>query len=94
MSKVVGNEGSDAQLKGPRADRVFQLSLIKAEHRYSFRYELGAEQEMVRAILRMAKAPTNDLSAIDALVLSHQIGRNKAAILEKQNTTWDHDTYK
>lgn len=94
MSKVVGNEGSEAQLKGPCADRVFQLSLIKAEHRYSFRYELGAEQEMVRAILRMAKSPTNDLGAIDALVLSHQIGRNKAAILEKQNTTWDHDTYK
>ena len=87
MSKVVRNEGSEAQLKGPSADRVFQLSLIKAEHRYSFRYELGAEQEMVRAILRMAKAPNNDLSAIDALVLSHQIGRNKAAILEKQNTT-------
>ena len=94
MSDVVKNEGPEAQLQGQGANRIFQLSLIKAEHRYSFRYELGAEQEIVRAILRMAKDSTIDLSATDALVLSHQIGRNKAAILEKQDTTWDHDTHK
>jgi hypothetical protein len=94
MSDVISNDGSEAQLKGQGANRVFQVSLIKAEHHYTFRYELEAEQEIVKAILKMAKDPSNDLSTTDALVLSHQIGRNKAAILEKQDAIWDQDTHK
>ena len=39
----------------------------------------------------MANDPTNDLSAEDAWVLSHQIQRNRAESTKQEETTKDND---
>ena len=91
MSDVLENKDSLADQHEDHGADTFQLVLVKAEHRYCFRYEVGFEQQLIEAISHMANDPTNDLSAKDAWVLSHQIQRNRAGSTEQEEMIKDND---
>ncbi len=52
-----------------------QLSLVKGEQRYIFRYEPGEEAEVINAFASWAGDPDSDFDWFDAAVLSYQMGR-------------------
>jgi hypothetical protein len=54
---------------------VRQLSLVKGEHRYLFRYRLGNEADVIGAFASLASDGSTDFDWFDAAVLSYQMGR-------------------
>ncbi len=56
-------------------DVIRQLSLIKGNHRYVFRYRAGCEEELVDALAGLATDADCDFDWFDAAVLSYQMGR-------------------
>jgi hypothetical protein len=56
-------------------DVVKQLSLVKGDHRYVFRYHLGRETDVIEAFASMATDPDSSFDWFDAAVLSYQMGR-------------------
>ncbi len=54
---------------------VRQLSLVKGEHRYVFRYRTGQEADVINAFAAMANDRDSDFDWFDAAVLSYQMGR-------------------
>ena len=52
-----------------------QLSLVKGDHRYVFRYQAGREADIIATFASMASDPGKDFDWFDAAVLSYQIGR-------------------
>ena len=54
---------------------VRQLSLVKGEHRYVFRYQPGCEAEVISAFAELASAADSGFDWFDAAVLSYQMGR-------------------
>jgi len=56
-------------------EAVRQLSLVKGEHRYLFRYRPGHEAELIGAFARLASDVETDFDWFDAAVLSYQMGR-------------------
>jgi len=60
-----------------------QLVLVKGEHRFVFRYEQGAEAEVLTQMLELARDPDSEFDNFDAAVLSHQIGQQMSEQLRR-----------
>jgi len=56
---------------------VKQLSLVKGDHRYVFRYRSGHEADVIEAFASMAPDPESAFDWFDAAVLSYQMGRRR-----------------
>ncbi|MFQ5428874.1 MAG: hypothetical protein ACE5E1_01080 [Phycisphaerae bacterium] len=56
-------------------DAVRQLSLVKGQHRYLFRYRPGNEADVIGAFASLASDGASDFDWFDAAVLSYQMGR-------------------
>ena len=56
-------------------DVVKQLSLVKGDHRYVFRYGTGREADVIESFASMATDPDSPFDWFDAAVLSYQMGR-------------------
>ena len=52
-----------------------QLSLVKGDHRYLFRYRPGNEADVIAAFAGLASDDSSDFDWFDAAVLSYQMGR-------------------
>ena len=64
-------------------DLVRQLSLVKGEHRYVFRYQSGREAEIIGVFAEMAADSQREFDWFDAAVLSYQMGRRLEMDLEE-----------
>jgi len=62
---------------------VRQLSLVKGEHRYAFRYAGGREADVIATFASMAGEPELDFDWFDAAVLSYQMGRRLETELDE-----------
>lgn len=56
-------------------DTVRELSLVKGDHRYVFRYSNGREADVIEAFASMATDADSPFDWFDAAVLSYQMGR-------------------
>jgi hypothetical protein len=65
---------------------VQQLSLVKGEHRYVFRYPSGREADVIGAFASLANDPKSNFDWFDAAVLSYQMGRRLELELEQSST--------
>lgn len=59
---------------------IRQLSLVKGDERFIFRYQTGQEAEVIDAFASLAAERSSDFDWFDAAVLSYQMGRR----LEKE----------
>ena len=59
---------------------VRQLSLVKGEERFVFRYQAGQEPEIIDTFASLAANQRSSFDWFDAAVLSYQMGRR----LEKE----------
>ena len=64
-------------------DLVRQLSLVKGNHRYVFRYQAGREADIIATFASMASEAEQEFDWFDAAVLSYQMGRRLEMDLEK-----------
>lgn len=64
---------------------VRQLSLVKGQHRYLFRYSPGHEAEVIGAFASLASDAECDFDWFDAAVLSYQMGRRLEVELDELN---------
>ena len=64
---------------------VRQLSLVKGNHRYVFRYPAGNEEDIISSFATMAADPETEFDWFDAAVLSYQMGRRLEMDLEEIN---------
>lgn len=62
---------------------IRQLSLVKGEERFVFRYQPGQEAEVIDAFASMASDQDNRFDWFDAAVLSYQMGRRLESELDK-----------
>ncbi len=60
-----------------------QLSLVKGEERFVFRYQTGQESEVIDAFASMAAEEASGFDWFDAAVLSYQMGRRIETDLEQ-----------
>lgn len=67
-------------------NHVRQLSLVKGDHRYVFRYKAGREADIISAFAEMAADGEQDFDWFDAAVLSYQMGRRLEMDLEEART--------
>ena len=65
------------------SDVVRQLSLVKGNHRYVFRYPAGREADIIASFAQMASDADHDFDWFDAAVLSYQMGRRLEMDLEQ-----------
>jgi len=65
---------------------VRQLSLVKGDHRYVFRYQAGGEADIIAAFASMAADAEHEFDWFDAAVLSYQMGRRLEMDLEEVKT--------
>lgn len=56
-------------------ETVRQLSLVKGQHKYLFRYRPGDEAQVIGAFASLAADAGSDFDWFDAAVLSYQMGR-------------------
>jgi hypothetical protein len=68
------------------AQTIRQLSLVKGEERFVFRYAGGQEAEVIDAIAELAADPDSTLDWFDAAVLSYQMGRRLETELDQVAT--------
>ena len=54
------------------------LSLVKGEHHFCFRYDVGQETKVLDAMVEMVKQRELGFDWFDAAVLSHQLGQHLA----------------
>ena len=62
---------------------IRQLSLVKGEERYVFRYEAGHEAQVIDAFASRAADQDNPFDWFDASVLSYQMGRRLETELDQ-----------
>ena len=62
---------------------IRQLSLVKGEERFVFRYHAGQEAEVIDVFASMASDPASSFDWFDAAVLSYQMGRRLEKELDK-----------
>ena len=62
---------------------VRQLSLVKGDHRYVFRYQAGRESDIISSFAEMASDAEQEFDWFDAAVLSYQMGRRLEMDLEE-----------
>lgn len=67
-------------------NHVRQLSLVKGDHRYVFRYKAGREADIISAFAEMAADGEQEFDWFDAAVLSYQMGRRLEMDLEEART--------
>ncbi|MGD2110252.1 MAG: hypothetical protein PVI86_12795 [Phycisphaerae bacterium] len=60
-----------------------QLSLVKGEERFVFRYEAGREPEVIDAFASLAGDDESCFDWFDAAVLSYQMGRRLETELDQ-----------
>ena len=65
---------------------IRQLSLVKGEERFVFRYAGGQEAEVIDAIAELAADPDSAFDWFDAAVLSYQMGRRLETELDQVAT--------
>ncbi len=65
---------------------IRQLSLVKGQDRYVFRYQAGREADIIAAFASMASDPGTQFDWFDAAVLSYQMGRRLEMELETSST--------
>ncbi len=56
-------------------NEIRQLSLVKGEHRYLFRYHPGNEADVIGAFANLAGDGSTEFDWFDAAVMSYQMGR-------------------
>jgi hypothetical protein len=54
---------------------IRQLSLVKGDHKYLFRYQPGNEADVIGALANLASDTQSEFDWFDAAVLSYQMGR-------------------
>ena len=62
---------------------IRQLSLVKGEERFVFRYAAGQEAEVIDAFASMASDQQSAFDWFDAAVLSYQLGRRLETELDQ-----------
>ncbi len=62
---------------------IRQLSLVKGEERFVFRYQPGQEAEVIDSFASMASDQDNRFDWFDAAVLSYQMGRRLETELDQ-----------
>jgi hypothetical protein len=62
---------------------IRQLSLVKGEERFVFRYQSGQEAEVVDAFAQLASNRESRFDWFDAAVLSYQMGRRLETELDQ-----------
>lgn len=62
---------------------VRQLSLVKGQHKYVFRYQAGREADIIASFADLAADEQHDFDWFDAAVLSYQMGRRLEMDLEE-----------
>ncbi len=60
-----------------------QLSLVKGEERFVFRYQAGQEAEIIDAFASLASNRNSRFDWFDAAVLSYQMGRRLETELDQ-----------
>ena len=65
---------------------VRQLSLVKGNQRYVFRYPAGSEAEVIQQFAELASDAGQEFDWFDAAVLSYQMGRRLEMDLEEART--------
>jgi 3-oxoacyl-[acyl-carrier-protein] synthase III len=64
-------------------DTTRQLTLVKQEQRWVFRYAPGEEKQLIEQLIAQARDPASRLDWFDVAVLSHQMGEHMAGKLEQ-----------
>ena len=54
------------------------LSLVKGQHHFCFRYEVGDESKVLDALVEMVNQGDSTFDWFDAAVMSHQLGQHLA----------------
>jgi hypothetical protein len=62
---------------------IRQLSLVKGEERFVFRYQAGQEPDVIDAFAGLAADGTSAFDWFDAAVLSYQMGRRLETELDQ-----------
>ncbi len=62
---------------------IRQLSLVKGEERFVFRYQAGQEAEIIDAFAGLAADSRSTFDWFDAAVLSYQMGRRLETELDQ-----------
>ena len=62
---------------------IRQLSLVKGEERFVFRYQTGHEPDVIDAFASLAADQKSRFDWFDAAVLSYQMGRRLETELDK-----------
>ena len=62
---------------------IRQLSLVKGEDRFIFRYKAGQEADVIDTFASMASDQGSDFDWFDAAVLSYQMGRRLETELDQ-----------
>lgn len=62
---------------------IRQLSLVKGEERFVFRYQAGQEADVIDAFASMAGDNESRFDWFDAAVLSYQMGRRLETELDQ-----------
>ena len=62
---------------------IRQLSLVKGEERFVFRYQAGHEPEVIDAFASLATDRASSFDWFDAAVLSYQMGRRLETELDQ-----------
>jgi len=71
-------------IEGREAKSVIrQLSLVKGDERFIFRYQNGQEPEVIDAFASMAADKASSFDWFDAAVLSYQMGRRLETELDQ-----------
>ena len=60
-----------------------QLSLVKGDHQYLFRYQPGNEADVIGAFASLASDVSTEFDWFDAAVLSYQMGRRLEVELDE-----------
>ena len=58
------------------------LSLVKGQHHFCFRYEVGDESKVLHALVEMVNQGDCTFDWFDAAVMSHQLGQHLAKELK------------
>ena len=64
-------------------NEIRQLSLVKGEERFVFRYPPGQEAQVIDAFASLAADQSSDFDWFDAAVLSYQMGRRLETELDQ-----------
>jgi hypothetical protein len=80
MKTGTGN-GSSSNGAAPQA-ATKTLSLVKGQHQFCFRYEVGQEAKVLDALVDMVNRRELPFDWFDAAVLSHQLGQHLAKELK------------